>query len=220
MEIEERAALHHALGEPSRLAMVDALALSDRAPGDLARLTGLPTNLAAFHLDVLERAGVVERRRSEGDARRRYVRLRPHVLPLAAVSVELPTDRLLFVCRANSARSQLAAALWERRTGRPASSAGTAPAPRVHPAAVAVAADDGLDLSDGRPRGYAHVEHEPSLVVAVCDRAWEDGMPFAAPSLHWSVPDPAGGDRRGFVAAYAELQERVAHLASATQAAA
>ncbi|MEK8110491.1 hypothetical protein NKG94_51535 [Micromonospora sp. M12] len=40
----------------------------------------------------------------------------------------------MFVCTRNSARSQLAAALWSDRAHTPAASAGTKPADRVHPA--------------------------------------------------------------------------------------
>ena len=47
-----------------------------------------------------------------------------------------PTGSALFVCTHNSARSQLAATLWRRRTGAPATSAGTHPAREIHPGAV------------------------------------------------------------------------------------
>ena len=73
--VSDRAAVHAALGDPVRLAMVDDLAVSDRSPGELAERFGLRGNLLAHHLDVLEDAGVIERFRSAGDQRRRYVRL-------------------------------------------------------------------------------------------------------------------------------------------------
>lgn len=57
--LEHRAAVHHALGDVHRLAIVDAPRLSDRAPSELAALTGTASNLLAHHLDVLEAAGVV-----------------------------------------------------------------------------------------------------------------------------------------------------------------
>ncbi|MDZ5489736.1 arsenate-mycothiol transferase ArsC [Micromonospora sicca] len=58
----------------------------------------------------------------------------------------------MFVCTRNSARSQLAAALWSDRTHTAAASAGTKPAERVHPRAVAVAHRHGLALNR-RPLG-------------------------------------------------------------------
>ena len=62
--LERRAAIHAALGEPARLAMVDALIFGDAAPGELGELLGLPSNLLAHHLRVLEEAGVVRRARA------------------------------------------------------------------------------------------------------------------------------------------------------------
>ena len=63
-----------------RLAIVEQLAVSDRAPSMLSAQFGLTGNLLAHHLDVLERAGLIERTVSAGDRRRRYVRLRHQVL--------------------------------------------------------------------------------------------------------------------------------------------
>ena len=100
-----RAARHAALGDPVRLAIVDELAASDRSPVELRHRFGLESNLLAHHLDVLESVGLVNRTRSSGDGRRRYVHLlRP---ALADLSVGTPprTGPALFVCTRNSARS-------------------------------------------------------------------------------------------------------------------
>jgi ArsR family transcriptional regulator, arsenate/arsenite/antimonite-responsive transcriptional repressor / arsenate reductase (thioredoxin) len=214
-----RAAAHHALADVHRLRIVDALQLSDRTPSELAAQLDLGSNLLAFHLDVLEDAGLIDRSRSEGDGRRRYVRLRPDASPLLAPGREdrggwLRADDVLFVCTANSARSQLAAALWERATGLPARSAGAAPAATVHPLAREVAGTHGLELGDRRPQGYDAVTTRPDLVVSVCDRANEAGLPFDVPRLHWSIPDPVGGGRRAVEAAYEELTTRITWLAA------
>lgn len=218
---QRRAAIHHALGEVHRLTIVDALRLSDRCPSELAELTGLGSNLVAFHLDVLEAAGVIARHPSEGDARRRYVTLLPDVLAALQGVPALRADDVVFVCTRNSARSQLAAALWQRRTGRPARSAGHDPAPAVHRLARQVAQEHGLDLGDAQPQGFdALAGVVPDLVVSVCDRSREAGIPVAAPTLHWSVPDPVARDRDAFRAAFRLLDDRVAALASARQAAA
>jgi DNA-binding transcriptional ArsR family regulator len=53
-DLTRRAARHRALGDPHRLAIVDALRLSDRTPTELAEVTGLGSNLVAFHLRKLE----------------------------------------------------------------------------------------------------------------------------------------------------------------------
>ncbi|GGI08973.1 arsenate reductase/protein-tyrosine-phosphatase family protein [Egicoccus halophilus] len=215
--IERRAAVHRALGEPTRLRIVDALHVSDRSPKDLADLVGVSTNLLAFHLNVLEDIGLVTRSPSQGDQRRRYVMLRADRLAgtLAPPPLDHPGDGVLFVCTGNSARSQLAAALWHARTGRPALSAGTRPAPRVHPLAVEVARSCGVDLEDAVPRGFDTLIESPDLVVSVCDRAHESALPFEVPSLHWSVPDPAAGGHDDFLQTLEDIDGRVDRLARA-----
>ncbi len=216
MQVEDRARAHAALGDPHRLQMVDALALGDRTFQELAAAADLPGNAAAHHLGVLESAGLIQRRASEGDRRRRYISLRPErvrgLMQLPALSPNL----VLFVCTHNSARSQFAAALWRRQTGRPADSAGSQPADRIHPLAARTAATFGLDLSGMAPKGYAAITATPDLVISVCDRAHEAGSPFAAPTLHWSVPDPIrSGTRTAFRSAFADIAERVDRLAIA-----
>ena len=153
-ERSERAARHAALGDPVRLAIVDELSASDRAPVELRRRLGLESNLLAHHLDVLERVGLIERSRSSGDGRRRYVHLRWSALDGLTPAPTVAVGPALFVCSANSARSPLAAALWRHRTGLPALSAGTHPADRYHPGAVAAAGRVGLDLDDDGPTSF------------------------------------------------------------------
>ncbi len=75
-----RARKHAALGDPSRLRMLDLLTFGDLSPSDLGDEMDLPSNLVAHHLNVLEREGIVVRSRSEGDGRRAYVRLKPGAL--------------------------------------------------------------------------------------------------------------------------------------------
>ena len=214
-DLARRAAIHRALGDDRRLALVDALRLSDRTPSDLAALAGIGSNLLAFHLGILEEAGIIVRQVSEGDARRRYVQLATDPLVELGATPAVRADRVVFVCTANSARSQLAAALWTDRTGRPTASAGARPADAVHPLAVAIGRRHGLTLADA-PQGYDAVPFTPDLVVSVCDRALESGVPFDAPTLHWSVPDPADGDRDAFDHAFTQLAGRIDRLAAAS----
>jgi ArsR family transcriptional regulator, arsenate/arsenite/antimonite-responsive transcriptional repressor / arsenate reductase (thioredoxin) len=215
-----RVRVHAALADASRLAIVDALALGDRTPRELGELVGLPTNLLAHHLEVLRSAGLVDRRASAGDGRRRYVVLRTTRLAGLVPTVAAPVASVAFVCTGNSSRSQFAAALWHGRTGAPADSAGAEPARRVHPGAVRAARAFGVDFSGRTPKGYDGLELVPTLVVSVCDRAREAGLPFDCPTLHWSVADPvADGRAAAFAAAFAEISERVERLAAASPAA-
>ena len=113
------------------------------------------------------------------------------------------------MCSANSARSQLAAALWRQATGEPATSAGTHPANRVHPGALAAARRAGLDLDGAIPRNLADVGVLPPLVITVCDRAHEELDPDDT-WLHWSIPDPVPvGTKAAFDAALVELRDRI-----------
>lgn len=210
--IAARAARHAALGDPTRLRIVDELVVSDRAPSELARLVGLPSNLLAHHLDVLESTGLVARCASSGDGRRRYVQLCHDQLDDLWFGPRLAPQPARFVCSANSARSQLAAALWRRLTDHPADSAGTHPADRVHPGAVAAAERVGLDLSGAVPRTLDAAGPSPALVVTVCDQAHEE-LGVATGWLHWSVPDPVtSGSDTAFDEVVARLRERIVTL--------
>ncbi|PZG23867.1 ArsR family transcriptional regulator [Micromonospora craterilacus] len=212
-----RARIHAALGDPARLAIVDTLTLGDASPGEIAHTLDMPTNLVAHHVKVLTEAGLVLRGRSEGDRRRTYLRLQPAALAVLTPAPLANVGRVVFVCTHNSARSQLAAALWQRRTHGAAASAGTKPAARMHPRAIAVAHRHDLSLN---PTGTAHVSdvvRDDDLVIAVCDNAHEDLTGQVRPQLHWSVPDPARVDTdEAFEAAYADLADRVDRLAPAT----
>lgn len=215
MNLEQRAQTHAALGDSRRLHIVDQLALGDHTVAELAEASGLSGNLLAHHLDVLQSAGLVERRVSEGDQRRRYVSLRWANLP---DSVGEPDSnvfgRVAFICTHNSARSQFAAALWETRTGSPAESAGSDPSPAVHPDAIRIAEEFGVDLAGSRPGGYELLSSSPDLIISVCDRARESEFPDARRHLHWSVPDPVRvGTASAFRSAFTEIVERVEHLA-------
>ena len=222
--VEHRVRALAALADPARLRVVDALVLGDTSPGELGALLGLGSNLLAHHLGVLEREGLVARHRSQADRRRNYLRLVPGaldgLLPGLAGHAETtaPITRLVFVCTANSARSQLAAALWSEHSSVPATSGGTHPAPTIAPGARAVADRHELALAQASPQVLPDLTEEDYLVT-VCDNAYEDlshDAVLAIPGqrVHWSVPDPVPvGDEKAFEDAYADLEGRVITLA-------
>ena len=113
-DLARRAIVHAALADPARLAITDTLQAGDASPSELAAMLAMPSNLLAHHLHVLQQAGIITRRRSEGDRRRTYLQLVPGVLDSLAAPTARAALRVLFVCTANSARSHLAAALWRR----------------------------------------------------------------------------------------------------------
>lgn len=217
-DVAARAERHAALGDPVRLAIVDELTTSDRAPVELQSLFDVPSNLLTHHLDVLERVGLISRHRSSGDGRRRYVHLERAALDDLTAGRSFRPSAALFVCTHNSARSQLAAALWTELVGRPAKSAGTHPADHVHPGAVASARRAGLDISGGRPQLLDASKRLPPLVITVCDRAHEE-LPEHGVWLHWSIPDPVPlGTKAAFDAARDELRQRIEDLIEAVAA--
>jgi protein-tyrosine-phosphatase len=216
-----RARVHAALGEPARLAIVDDLATSDRSPKELGERLAMPSNLLAHHLEVLERVGLIARSASAGDGRRKYVRLVHDRVPgradarLTGGGTTVHRD-MLFLCTHNSARSQLAAALWMARAGGRASSAGTRPAGRVHRGAVAAARRAGLSLSDAVPTAVGEMPAD-AQVVTVCDLVHEE-LEARPDWWHWSIADPVpAGDARAFDAVVSELDSRIASVLQADE---
>jgi ArsR family transcriptional regulator, arsenate/arsenite/antimonite-responsive transcriptional repressor / arsenate reductase (thioredoxin) len=211
-ELERRVLLHAALADPARLAITDTLLAGDASPSELAAMLAMPSNLLAHHLHVLEQAGIITRRRSEGDRRRTYLQLIPGALDSLASPAARAALRVLFVCTANSARSHLAAALWRQASTVPALSAGTHPAAAIDPGAIAAAGRHRLPLPRLRPRHIREVRHDGDLVITVCDLAHEELAEPAA--VHWSIPDPVpAGDPASFDAALAQLADRVRRFA-------
>ena len=211
--VELRAAKHAALSEPARLRIVDLLTFGDLSPTEIRVALGMPANLVTHHLNMLEAVGMVTRSRSEADRRRSYVRLSPGTLDGLVPGLTETVSRVVFVCTANSARSQIAAALWQQQSSIPAASGGTHPADRVSPGAIAAAKRNGLDLSGGVPHALEGILTGTDFVVTVCDNAHEEvGL---AGAVHWSIPDPVRvGTAAAFDRAYLELQRRITDLAS------
>jgi hypothetical protein len=113
-------------------------------------MLAMPSNLVAHHLRMLEQAGVISRRRSEGDRRRTHLRLGPGTLDSSAAVPRL-ARRVLSICITNSALSHVAAALWWRVSADPGASAGTRPAERIEPSVIAGASQHHLPLPRRRP---------------------------------------------------------------------
>jgi len=130
--------------------------------------------------------------------------------------------RVLFVCTGNSARSQMAEALLQQAAGDrvEVASAGSAPKP-VHPNAVKVLAERGLDIGGRRSKSFADFAGQRfDYVVTLCDKVRERCPEFAEDdeTMHWSVEDPsdaAGTDRQTyqrFRRTAAELDARIGFL--------
>lgn len=104
--------------------------------------------------------------------------------------------RVLFLCTANSARSQMAEALLARKAGDRAvvASAGSHPAEAVRPEAIEALGVAGIDWSGRVPKGIeAVMDQSWDLVITLCDRVREScpTLPNRPVFAHWGVPDPA-----------------------------
>ncbi|MCS6880750.1 MAG: metalloregulator ArsR/SmtB family transcription factor [Oscillochloridaceae bacterium] len=221
------------LADETRWRLLLLLRCSDYQVGELVERTGLAQNLISYHLNVLRQAGLVRVHRSDADARANYYSAHlPGLIALhhgLAAGLALPTaapipERMppvVFLCRANSARSQMAEGWLRALSGARITvrSAGTHPAP-LHPLAVQVMAEAGIDI------GYQQTKHVDTLadlasavVVTVCDIAREECAVWlrAAIQLHWSIADPVAVEDeaerlRAFRAVRDEVRERVSGL--------
>jgi arsenate reductase len=104
--------------------------------------------------------------------------------------------RILVVCTGNTARSQMAEALFNHLAGGrvAAESAGSQPAARVHPLAIEALAEHGVTWSGHPPRALDGLEREHwDVVITVCDKARESCpvFPGRPAVVHWGMSDPA-----------------------------
>jgi len=239
------------LAHPLRWRLLRELAGSDLRVRELVVLAGQPQNLVSYHLGVLRASGLVAARRSSFDGRDAYyhldlarcagslaaavaalhpgLRLDPAAAGTAMQGAAAARCSVLFLCTGNSARSPMAAALARARSaGRVrASSAGSHPKP-VHPNAVRVMAERGIDLAGHEPTHLSVLAAERfDCVITLCDRVREvcPEFPGHPGYIHWSIPDPAaaGGPDEDTYPAFeqlaAELDTRIGFLLAANGAA-
>ena len=100
---------------------------------------------------------------------------------------------ILFLCVANSARSQMAEGI--ARSLAPAdvvvSSAGSFPAP-IRPQAVQVLKEISIDISDHRSKGLESIDAgSVDAVITLCDEEVCPVFLGKAHRIHWGLPDPA-----------------------------
>ena len=101
---------------------------------------------------------------------------------------------VLFLCVANSARSQMAEGLARARFGPRArvTSAGSSPT-SVHPLAIAALDEIGIDISGQRSTSVEAIDPASiDVVVTLCADEVCPALPGRVRRLHWPMPDPAG----------------------------
>ncbi|MEZ5071525.1 MAG: arsenate reductase ArsC [Bacteroidales bacterium] len=103
--------------------------------------------------------------------------------------------KILILCTGNSCRSQMAEGFLNQMEGVEAHSAGTRPSSAVHPLAIRVMQEAGIDLSGHRPKHADRFVNEPfDFVITVCDHARETCPVFSGKvksKLHIGFEDPA-----------------------------
>jgi len=102
--------------------------------------------------------------------------------------------KILFLCVANSARSQMAEGLARAMFGTAAnvSSAGSVPT-RVNPNAIAAMAEAGIDITSHTSKSVEDVNAgSMDLIITLCADEVCPIVPGRVERLHWPLPDPAG----------------------------
>jgi protein-tyrosine-phosphatase len=106
------------------------------------------------------------------------------------------TKRILFLCVANSARSQMAEGLARTMLGDAVvvMSAGSAPS-HVNPHANAAMAEHGIDISGHTSKSVADIDAAAvDLVITLCAEEVCPVLPGRVKRLHWPIADPASND--------------------------
>lgn len=124
--------------------------------------------------------------------------------------------RVLILCTGNSCRSQMAEALVRRlRPEWEVYSAGTEPAPQVHPYTVEVMREVGIDMSNARPKSVDRFVRLPfDYVITVCDHARETCPVFLGEvrhRLHIGFDDPAEavGSKAEILAEFRRVRDEI-----------
>ncbi|NLF92072.1 MAG: arsenate reductase ArsC [Corynebacterium marinum] len=131
---------------------------------------------------------------------------------MAATENDRPS--VLFVCVHNAGRSQMAAAYLQELSGGKVSvlSAGSEPGDRLNPAAVAVMAEEGIDLTQASPKVLTTEAVQASDVVITMGCG--DTCPVFPGKRYedWQLEDPAGKDIETVRRIRDDIKGRVASL--------
>ncbi len=124
--------------------------------------------------------------------------------------------RILILCTGNSCRSQMAEGFLKSFDKNIiAFSAGTAPSREVHPKAIQVMKEIGLDISNGQPESVNEfIKDDFNYVITVCDGAKEVCPVFTGlvkHRLHIGFDDPADatGSNEEIVAIFRRVRDEI-----------
>ena len=125
--------------------------------------------------------------------------------------------RILILCTGNSARSQMAAGFLKSFNPKQLDvySAGTQPAPRINPHAVAAMKEAGIDILAGYPKIVAQFTSQAfDYVITVCDDADKNCPNFSGKvgkRVHIGFPDPAKatGTEDQIMAVFRQVRDKI-----------
>jgi arsenate reductase len=133
--------------------------------------------------------------------------------------------KILFLCVANSARSQLAEGLAKAMFGDKAviESAGSEPSGIVQPWAVKVLAEEGIDISKNTSKSFEELPSEflnsLDFVITLCAEEVCPAIITKARRLHWPISDPASeaevAKAEAFVSAREKLKKKLQDFGNA-----
>jgi ArsR family transcriptional regulator, arsenate/arsenite/antimonite-responsive transcriptional repressor / arsenate reductase (thioredoxin) len=228
-----------------RWKLLERLGDGDFRVSELVEWVGERQNLVSYHLGLLRSGGLVTERRSSADGRDVYyaldlTRLEASIsgmasslhpaLRVAAGAKEdeelspksAPLARILFLCTANSARSQMAEALLRNlsRGSIAVQSAGSRPE-SVHPRALAALNELGVPADGLRSKNLSEFAGERfDYIISLCDKVREECPVFPGDPerIHWSFADPAAVEgsqedvHAAFMTTASELTTRLRYL--------
>lgn len=125
--------------------------------------------------------------------------------------------KILFACRENACRSQMAAALAQSMAGDriDALSAGSQPAQTINSEMAAVMAELGLDMGYRQPRALdAVVEETPPDIIVTMGCGEQCPYVPGAETIDWHLPDPAGQSLDFMRQVRDEIRQKVEDLVS------
>lgn len=124
--------------------------------------------------------------------------------------------RILILCTGNSCRSQMAEGFLKSfDPSMEVFSAGTNPSSQVHPKAVQVMKEIGIDLSQNYPKNVDEFLEQPfDYVITVCDHAKETCPVFTGKvkeQLHIGFEDPAEatGTEEEILAVFRRIRDEI-----------
>jgi arsenate reductase len=195
------------LHDLKQVATITLRDIESAGSGDIWRHLGAPSIL----IDEIDLEG--KRAIAVSPAQRLYdgEPLPPDWLIEAGILRAMKPEHILFMCVANSARSQMAEGItrWLAPPGVEVYSAGSAPT-KIDPLTVEVMAEVGIDMSHHFSKGGDAIPVERiDALITLCADEYCPTIPGLRLRLHWALPDPVGADHDARMAAFRAARDEL-----------